>query len=176
MNSVEDTNTMQLLWEDSETLSDMNKGSETESQANVEDDLLGLCSGNFGETQASKQNDDVNSSMNGLFSQPATQSVEDAELMGLCSGTFATQLPVQVEKFFLGFLVGVFLMLLSRTQNSENITSQEIPVTDQSVTVARGKLFLDSDDEVENPEELNEKKKKKKKKRKQLQYSGTRLH
>jgi hypothetical protein len=107
MNSVEDTNTMQLLWEDSETLSDMNKGSETESQANVEDDLLGLCSGNFGETQAPKPND-VNSSMNGLFTQPATQSVEDAELMGLCSGTFATQLPVQVEKFFLGFLVGFF--------------------------------------------------------------------
>jgi hypothetical protein len=69
-------------------------------------------------------------------------------------------------------------MLLSPTQNSENIISQEIPVTDDypPVTVARGKHFLDSDDEVEKPEELNEKKKKKKKKRKQLQYSGTRLH
>jgi hypothetical protein len=147
--AVDDTEAIQLLWADSETVDDVSKKALGE---NVEDDLMDLCSGVFSATQPTKssaaEEQKANSAIGGLISQPATQSVEDTELLELCSGTFATQ----------------------ATAGDMDQTEEE--TTEKTAKVVKGKLFLESDEEADRPADKEEAKGKKKKKRRQLQYSG----
>uniref|UniRef100_A0A1Q3EWW2 Putative claspin protein n=1 Tax=Culex tarsalis TaxID=7177 RepID=A0A1Q3EWW2_CULTA len=80
---------MSLLWKETEEPT-----GEVGSSTQADNDLLALCSGRFGDTQA------VSSEVGeaALFSQSGPTQLGDSQLMALCSGTFATQAPPQVEE------------------------------------------------------------------------------
>ncbi|KAL9693353.1 hypothetical protein quinque_012638 [Culex quinquefasciatus] len=80
-NNLETGDTMSLLWKETDEPS-----ADVGSATQADNDLLALCSGRFGDTQA-VTNDAA------LFSQAGPTQLGDSQLMALCSGTFATQAP-----------------------------------------------------------------------------------
>lgn len=79
-NNLETGDSMSLLWKETEDPAPA-VGASTQA------DLLELCSGRFGDTQA------VTTTEAPLFSQSGPTQLGDSQLMALCSGTFATQAP-----------------------------------------------------------------------------------
>lgn len=86
-NNLETGDTMSLLWKESE-----DPVAEVGS-TQADNDLLALCSGRFGETQAPTTMLETDCSEAALFSQTGPTQLGDSQLMALCSGTFATQRP-----------------------------------------------------------------------------------
>lgn len=150
-NNIETGGNMTLLWKDTEE-------QEADNLRADEDDLLALCSGRFGDTQAPLKPSAAESAMSttpsqfhltesdlltaendrpvttdALFTQQKDQQVEDSELIALCSGTFATQ-----------------------GQVSDLETERPVPPE----VVAKGKLVIASSDEEDQQQDGKHKKKK----------------
>ncbi|XP_062535830.1 claspin [Armigeres subalbatus] len=156
-NNIETGESMNLLWKDTEE-------QETTNPRADEEDLLALCSGRFGETQATlpqsltesfattqamtttpselnltesdrlTEDSERPTTTDALFTQRVDEQVDDNELIALCSGTFATQ-----------------------GQMSNLETERPIPLE----MVAKGKLLLVSSDEEDQQKEKERKKKNK---------------
>lgn len=135
-NNQETGESMSLLWKETEDAPEV-------GGTQADEDLLALCSGRFGDTQAVTTSETLETGEAALFSQTGPTQLGDSQLMALCSGTFATQAPeVEAE---------------SEEQNSE--------------VVSKGKLVIESSDEEDAAKVDDGKKKVKRKKRRNLNIS-----